>query len=153
MENRKPRLVVIEPDRRYRVTYPCGGTAELWYDGEGFNEGWHWHAERANGLELRRSQCHRATTMEGAFRAAWCQVRPSPAPLVGVTLERLRPLENADRSVYTKALRKMLRDRTGRTWSVKGSTGTAYGWIIRTQRTCWSLSSAVSAKSWFPRLR
>ena len=34
-----------------------------------------------------------------------------------------------DRSEVTKAMRKMLRQRSGKTWSVKGGRGTGWGWL------------------------
>lgn len=34
-----------------------------------------------------------------------------------------------DRNETTSAIRKALRDRSGKAWSVRGGTGTAAGWI------------------------
>lgn len=37
-----------------------------------------------------------------------------------------------DRDEAIKTIRKALKDRSGKTWSVRGGTGTAWGWITIT---------------------
>jgi hypothetical protein len=45
---------------------------------------------------------------------------------MATTLDRIRALS---RNEVTRAMRTALRRRSGKAWSVKGGTGTAYGWI------------------------
>lgn len=123
----KPRITPKGPDR-FEVVFPCGGTAEIYkVEGSGHLPDWRWDAIKAIGEES--SPARPSMTSDYAFRSAWCFVRPAPKALEGYTAERCLAAESLDRNVYTKELRKMLKQRTGRTWSVKGSTGTAYSWI------------------------
>ena len=49
-------------------------------------------------------------------------------PIIAVTDEEIRHLAE-DRNTTITALRKVLKRRTGRTWSVTGGRGSSWGWI------------------------
>lgn len=63
------------------------------------------------------------------------RLNPEPAPEpeqgapVELTEDEAKVLERAGRNEVTKRLRQILKTRTGRTWSVRGSSGTGWGWI------------------------
>lgn len=44
-------------------------------------------------------------------------------------IQRVLDIANKDRGDLIKAIKTSLRTRSGKTWSVTGGTGTAYGWI------------------------
>jgi len=57
------------------------------------------------------------------------EVPPVMMPLKGVQAAINSVLSSHDRTATTKLIKTFLKARTGRTWSVTGSTGTAYGWL------------------------
>ena len=123
----KPHITPKGTDR-FEVVFPCGGTAEIYkVEGSGHLPEWRWDAVKAIGEES--SPAHPCMTSDYAFRAAWCFVRPAPKALVGYDAEYCRAAEDMRCKEYTKLLRKMLKRRTGRTWSVKVGSGTGYCWL------------------------
>lgn len=53
---------------------------------------------------------------------------PAPLPYRGIT-RASRPAWPTERGDVIKLLKRFLRERSGKDWSVSGSRGTAYGWI------------------------
>jgi hypothetical protein len=56
-------------------------------------------------------------------------VPPIMMPLTGIEGAIKAAIDSHDRSAVTKLIKTFLKARTGRTWSVTGGTGTAYGWL------------------------
>ena len=122
----KPHIT-FKGSGRFSVRFPCGGTAEVFkVEGSGHLPDWRWQAVSADGKE---SSGRPSMTSDHAFRAAWCFVRPAPEALKGYDAEYCRAAEDMRCKEYTKLLRKMLKERTGRTWSVKVGSGTGYSWL------------------------
>ncbi len=131
----KPNIKQHADGKTWDVAFPCGGSAVIREEGNGKGHGYGsflWESERANGEEPsrlpRRLQMHGSMTLDGAIRLAWGEVRPSPRP-TAYQVRDFADCEQLDGTQYTKLLRKILKIRTGRTWSVKVGRGTAYSWI------------------------
>jgi hypothetical protein len=126
---REPIVTASPEGHRWQVEYPCGGSAVITErdNGDAFGH-FRWETERANGLPSREFRFDRAVNLERACRAAWAELRPEPAP-TGDTLDALSDADSWETKAYTKALRNVLKRRTGRLWSVKVGQGTGYSWV------------------------
>ena len=124
----KPIITPKTPEC-FDIRFPCGATASVYRCGDGSSHlpEWRWDAVRATGERLAGSRP--MMDSDRAFVAAWCWVRPAPDAIEGYTLATCEASDRIDRNVYTKELRSILKKRTGRTWSVKGGTGTAWSWL------------------------
>lgn len=116
----KPKVRPL-PDDALLVTLPCGATKTIRKTGNAYAiEGEFNLGRPVTFADLRHAieHCARAT-----------EVRFAPLDL---SIEQVRALATEaeeSRDAACKILRDLLRRRTGRDWSVKGSRGTAYSWI------------------------
>lgn len=108
----------------YTVEFPNGQSGRVWA-WEGMDE---WRLQ----LDGQEQSPRRCLTVEYAFErltiaahlAEGFKLNPVPMSVV-----QAKDWEAGDLTEYTKRLRQVLRMRTGRPWSVKVGTGTAYCWV------------------------
>lgn len=118
--------VKIRPvgDDHWIVTLPCGSTRELHRDTKRPKwEQYHfaWNGACAKGFETLESAV-RACADDCRLNFADLAYNDEPARRIARACE-----DNLDQ--FTKTLRQLLRERTGRDWSVTRGRGTAYSWV------------------------
>ena len=112
------------------VKYPCGARAMLCKgDGDNFCDEWFWTTVVGEGVGELVNTGRSVGSVDRAITAAWCDVRPAPDAIPSAEAADLEGVEELERGAFVKRLRSALKARTGRSWSVKGSTGTSWCWI------------------------
>lgn len=125
------------------VTFPCGGTATISPYGDGFT----YEARKADGTAVSWAGpaiCDR----ERALRMAWGAVCTAPPALAldAADVHALALSCDRDVKLFAKTLKRLLRARTGVSFSVTRGRGTASGWVdVSTQPGGGDLSAAGEA--------
>lgn len=123
----KPRVRPLASGA-FAVTFPCGGTADIFPDGDGF----FFNGKKADGTEVRHWGPFPISDAKTAIVRAWCEVAAAPAPLSTPAAEihaLALECDHAPTSFVTKTLKALLLARTGVRFSVKKGSGTAGSWI------------------------
>lgn len=120
-ETAKPRILPLA-DGAFRVTFPNGRTATL-LQAHGGMVGWSVQGE--DGL------AGEAWGFAHALRAAWtsCASAPEATKLSAAEVQVLADAAEGCTAAATKALKKVLKLRTGFAWSVRSGRGTSGSWI------------------------
>jgi hypothetical protein len=100
----------------FEVTFPCGSRAWVF----GVEHGrWAYDASWPDGARPQRPDLT-YPNQDRALRAAWCAIYRPPAP-VGRLLKEVHSLAlscDHNNALFTRALKEMLRERTGEAFSV-----------------------------------
>lgn len=125
--NVKPKIRPTDGGATMLVTLPCGATGTIRLRGDNHGSGWHYtvdglfdHRGPAEYVEIRNALealAHEKSRLRLERLAA------SETMLRGLAIEA----DTIDGAC--KILRKLLRERTGRDWSVSRGRGTAYCWL------------------------
>lgn len=109
-----------------RVTLPCGTTRMIHRREEKMGAPTY-HPEGCYdfGREERFTELRNALTRVARF----CKVELSPLSRSEAEVLALAKEAEGDRDACCKILRMLLRERTGREWSVKGCRGTSASWV------------------------
>lgn len=127
----RPRIhATLRSDGTAFVTLPTGEVAEIRSSKDGHQTRWSWEicgAETTDGTagySYSQTLAYRSAC-EASARRCW---KPKPVPLF--TNDSALFLERATRTVFTRELKRLLVASTGHSgFSVRGDSGTAYGWI------------------------
>jgi len=109
------------------ITLACGATATIRMVPSQYGKGHEYTIDD----EFYCGEQRRFSTFENALRHAGRRSRLKRAPLEGSPEKWFALACAVDRDIDAacKTLRELLRERTGRDWSVTRSRGTAYGWL------------------------
>lgn len=119
----KPRFAPDGP-AAYRVTFPNGKTARLYQVANGRDpQDWWWETPEHTGRPTWGA--------DEALAQAWTAVSEAPAPVAIDRAELAAMISGAERGATSaaKLMRRLLKLRTGRAWSVTIGRGTAYSWL------------------------
>ncbi len=124
MKPRITRTVQGTQGPQYDVNFDNGKTGKVWQ-----SETYEWRYHLDDDENAHPPCCDKALTFDLITVAAYLAGGIELEPIVPMTADQARAIESGPLTEYTKKLRKLLKQRTGRAWSVNVGRGTAYCWV------------------------
>ena len=125
----KPTITPAGLDH-WTIDFGNGATGSIFRAEEQPMDRWDWTVEHADG----RRESGYSYGDKLAFECAWGRAAQASAPasldLAEFSIRRLAQVANErDVKAWAKMFRELIKQRTGRAWSVTIGKGTAYGWL------------------------
>jgi hypothetical protein len=125
--NVKPKIRPLGDGATTIVTLPCGAQGTIRLCGDDVGSGWHYTVDGMFEFGRLR-EFHEISNAIEAFAHEKSRLRLAPLMVLAAAMRPLA-IEAGPVDGFCKIVRRLLRERTGRDWSVTRGRGTAASWM------------------------